>query len=131
MARKDIMRREANNRGAVAARSYYERRIVPPADIIESDHDYTVRIDMPGVEESSIDIKIEGNKLRIRGSTGEYVREGARMLVNELRPTVYEREFLLGKGINRDAIKAEYVNGVLFMTLEKSEDLKPREIKIK
>lgn len=131
MTRKDIMKRPENTHGVPQTRSIYERRIVPPADIIADTNAYTVRVDMPGVEKESIDLKVDGDTLRVRGSAGDYHKKDAKMVLNELTPVVYEREFQLGKDIDRSGIDGQYEAGVLTITLMKSENAKPREIKIK
>ncbi len=131
MTRKEIMKRPDNQDRVTGSRSIYERRIVPPADIIEENNEYIVRVDMPGVEKESIDLKVDGDTLRVRGSAGDYHKNNPKMVVNEITPTVYERDFQLGKDIDRSGIKGEYDTGVLTITLPKSEQAKPHEIKIK
>jgi HSP20 family protein len=130
MTRKDIMVRPNGETAVIHPRSFYEKRVVPPADIIETDANYIVRVDMPGADKSSIDLKIDGDTLRVQGNTSEYHREQPRMFLREIRPTTYEREFGLGRGVNREAVSAEYTDGVLYITIEKNEEMKPREIRI-
>lgn len=131
MTRKDIMKRPENQHAVTKSRSIYERRVVPPADIIDGINEYTVRVDMPGVNKDTIALKIDGDTLRVRGSAGDYHRQSPKMVINEISPTVYERDFHLGKDINRSNISGEYESGILTITLPKSEQAKPREIKIK
>jgi HSP20 family protein len=131
MTRKDIMKRPNSQHAVPSERSYYERRIVPPADIIENDNEYIVRVDVPGVDKKSITLKVEGDTLRVQGSTGEHHRENKTLLINEITPTTYKREFHLGKDVDRTRINGEYDAGVLTITLGKNEHSKPRDIKIK
>ncbi len=131
MTRKDLMKRPEKKESVVQPRSYYERRIVPPVDIIESDNHYTVQVDMPGVNKESIDLKVDGDTLRVRAYTGDYHKGDAKLHRREIIPSVYEREFQLGKEIDRSKINGEYDNGVLTITLQKNESVKPREIHIK
>ena len=131
MTRKDIMKRQENQHELPQTRSFYERRVVPSADIIEGENEYIVRVDMPGVEKNSIDLKVDGSSLRVRGSAGDYHGNSPYMIMREIKPTVYDRVFQIGKDIDRNAINGEYNEGVLTITLRKNESAKPREIKIK
>lgn len=131
MTRQEIMKRSENSTAISQPRSYYERRIIPPADIIEGSEEYTVRVDMPGVAKESIELKVDGNKLRVKGNTRKYHNDNPRMVLQEITPTLYQREFQLGNEIDRSKINAEYDNGVLNISLHKNEQSKPREIKIK
>jgi HSP20 family protein len=58
------------------------------------------------------------------------MRQGETVLYSEMRGTGYEREFTIGNGIDRDRVDAAYDNGVLTITLHKSDALKAREIRI-
>lgn len=129
MTRNEIMKRSDNK--PLPTFSHYERKMIPRTDIIEKENMYIVRIDMPGVDKESIKIKVDGDMLHVTGSTGQYHDNDPKMLVREIAPKVYEREFQLGNEIDRSKISGEYDTGVLTITLEKSEQSKPREIVVK
>lgn len=131
MTRQNIMKRPESSTAVTQPHTYYERKIIPPADIIEGAEEYTVRMDMPGVSKDSIQLKVDGQILRVRGSTGKYHNENPRMVLREINPTVYEREFQLGNEVDRSKINAEYDSGVLIISLHKNEKSKPREIQVK
>ncbi len=131
MTRQDIMKRPESSTAVTKPQSFYERRVIPPADIIEGPEEYTVRVDMPGVAKDSIELKVDGSKLLVRGSTGKYHNDNSKMVLREINPTMYQREFQLGSEIDRSKINAEYESGVLNISLHKNEQSKPREIRIK
>lgn len=131
MMNNKIMKRPDQYREENEPRNYYERKVVPAADIIEGKHDYTVRIDLPGVNKETIDLKIDGDRLRLRASTGLRHGNNAKLRIQETAPVIYEREFFLGNEIDRSKINGEYDHGVLVITLQKNESKKPHEIKIK
>lgn len=54
MTRNEIMKRAENRQIVTQPRSYSERRVIPPADISEGGNEYTVHVDMPGVNKESI-----------------------------------------------------------------------------
>jgi HSP20 family protein len=131
MTRKDLMVRQGEQNVPASNRSYYERRVVPSADIIEGTDEFIVRVDMPGVDKSNITLKVDSDKLKVQGSTGKYHAGNASFIRHETKPTCYEREFYLGNGVDRDKIQAEYSLGILTITLQKSEHSKPKHISIR
>jgi HSP20 family protein len=131
MTRKDLMVRQGEPNVPARNRSYYERRVVPSADIIEGTDEFIVRVDMPGVDKSNITLKVDSDKLKVQGSTGDYHAGNASFIRHETKPTCYEREFYLGNGVDRSKIHAEYSFGILTITLQKSEESKPKHISIR
>ena len=104
---------------------------VPQADIIETEEDYQLTLDMPGVDENSIDITLEKNTLTINGYTNFQRPEGYSLAAAEYRIGDYERSFRLTDKIDQDKIDAAYHDGVLELVLPKAEEAKVRKIKVK
>jgi HSP20 family molecular chaperone IbpA len=104
---------------------------IPRSDIVETEDQYLLALDMPGVEEGSIDITLEKNVLTINGQSVQEDPEGYSLAVAEYRVGDYERSFRLTNEINRDEIDAVYQNGVLRLTLPKAEEAKARKISVK
>jgi HSP20 family molecular chaperone IbpA len=104
---------------------------IPRADIFETDEDIIVTVDMPGVNEETIDITLEKNILTINSNTVYETPEGYNLAFAEYEVGDYERSFRLTDQIDRDAISAVYKNGVLRLSLPKVEELKTRKISIK
>lgn len=124
-----IVRR--NNTLPVMRPEAEENYIVPSADVYETPDAFVLLIDMPGVTKEAVNVWIDRGSLVVKGATGRFHGENARLLVRELRGTGYYRVFNLGDGIDRDTIDAQFENGVLSIRLFKNEELRPREIKIK
>lgn len=103
----------------------------PATDIFEKDDVVTVVIDMPGVTPDSVDISVENRALTVRGTINAPAPEGYRRIYAEYAPGTFERAFSLPDTIDADAIDATHRDGVLTLTLKKSEAAKPKQIKVK
>ena len=88
-----------------------------------------MRLEMPGVSKSGLEINVDGDTLRIVGRrTGESVKGD--WLVREIRAGDYSMEYTLDETIDRGSIEAKLERGVLILTLGLSEAVKPRKIKV-
>jgi HSP20 family molecular chaperone IbpA len=104
---------------------------IPRTDIYETEESMVLVLDMPGVNEESIDITLEKNVLRITGiSVIESPKEHT-LAFAEYMPGDYERNFRVTDKIDRDGIEAVYRDGILRLTLPKAEELKVKKISIK
>ncbi len=113
-----------------ATKHQQERTVEPVADIYETADAFVVKLDMPGSSKEEIKLSIEPNRLTVRGTVGAQYGEDAKVFFSEIGRKNYVREFNLGNGVNHDAIDAQYENGVLTITLPKTEHVKAREIQI-
>ncbi len=105
-------------------------KVTPAVDIIETQSEYVLYADLPGVDEKSLEVTLEKDILSLRAETHLEVPEGYRRIIEEFEPVVYERTFRIADDIDRDRIKASLKNGVLTLTLPKAETAKPRKIEI-
>lgn len=103
----------------------------PATDIFEKGDVVTVVIDMPGVAPDSVDVSIENRSLTVRGTIQTPAPEGYRRIYGEYAPGMFERAFSLPDTIDAGAIDAAHRDGVLTLTLKKSEAAKPKQIKVK
>lgn len=103
----------------------------PETDIFEKDDAVTLVIDMPGVAPDSVDVSIENRALTVRGVIDAPASEGYRRVYAEYAPGTFERAFSLPDTIDANGIKASHRDGVLTLTLKKSEAAKPKQIKVK
>lgn len=109
-----------------------ERRVYAPlVDIVEGKDETTVIADIPGVDESSVDITVEKNILEIYGKVDPDIPQDMRLVISEYGIGDYHRRFTLSDEIDRDRIQATVKNGVLRLILPKSEKAKTRKIEIK
>jgi HSP20 family molecular chaperone IbpA len=105
-------------------------RVSPAVDIIETQSEYILYADLPGVDEKSLEVTLERDILGLRAESRLEVPEGYRKAFEEFEPVVYERTFRIADDIDRDKIKASLKNGVLKLTLPKAETAKPKKIEI-
>ena len=103
----------------------------PSVDIYETEHELVVKADLPDVDPKDLDIRVENNVLTIRGERKfeKKVNEDNYLRVERAYGT-FSRSFTLANSVNADAIKAEYQNGVLTLTIPKREEAKPKQIKV-
>jgi len=104
--------------------------VTPSADIYETQDSFIVQLDMPGVEKESITLSVDTQTLLVRSAETISEKKNGVFLVNEIGWKKYEREFRLGRGIKLDEIRAEYRDGVLYITLPKTDQIKVRHITI-
>ena len=103
----------------------------PPVDIHETEHALVVKADLPDIKPEELDIRVENNILTIRGERKfeKKVDEGNYLRV-ERSYGAFSRSFALANSVNTEAIKADYKNGVLTLSIPKREEAKPKQIKV-
>lgn len=100
-------------------------------DIDENDNAYTVVTSLPGVHPENIDITFHEGVLTISGETQQQERaEGTRNLIQERAYGKFSRSVRLPQPVNGDHIETNLDNGVLTVTLPKSEEAQPRRIPV-
>lgn len=104
---------------------------VPAVDVFEETDNIRITAEIPGVQAEDIDISLEGNLLTIRGTKQQEAEEKTeRVHRYERIYGAFERSFTLPASVEPKDIKAGYDNGVLTVTLPKSERAKPRQIEV-
>lgn len=103
----------------------------PAVDIYETEHELVVKADLPDVDEKDLDVRIENNILTIRGERKfeKTVNEDNYLRIERAYGS-FSRSFTLANTVNTDAIKAEYRDGVLTLTIPKKEEAKPKQVKV-
>jgi HSP20 family protein len=105
---------------------------VPPVDVFETaQHELVLKAELPGVKKEDIDLKVENNTLTIRGERKREVEtkeEGYHRV--ERSYGGFARSFTLPSTVNAEAVKADYRDGVLTVTLPAREEAKPRQVQI-
>jgi len=107
------------------------RRWIPAMDLVETDNDFVLRADLPGVAEGDVNIELEDNVLTVSGerkSEHEERKEGYYRV--ERASGRFSRSLTLPEGVDADAIKASFEKGVLEIRIPKPEERKPRKVAI-
>jgi HSP20 family molecular chaperone IbpA len=106
------------------------RVFVPSADIYETQDALTVILEMPGVEKSNVDVRVEDGVLSVLGKLDLSKYQGLQPLYIEYNVGHYSRSFQLSSKVDQNKIAAELKDGVLSLTLPKVEQAKPRTIDV-
>jgi HSP20 family protein len=107
------------------------RRWMPAMDLLETDDDFVLRADLPGMTESDVNVELEDNVLTISGerkSEQEEKREGFYRVERAFGS--FSRSLTLPQGVDPDAVNASFDKGVLEVRVPKPERRKPRRISI-
>ena len=120
--------------GDVLRRSVEESNLTswaPAVDIFETEHELVVKADLPDVNPQELDIRVENNILTIRGERKfEKTVNESNYLRVERSYGAFARSFSLSNTVKSEAIKADYQNGVLKLSIPKREEAKPKQIKV-
>jgi len=104
---------------------------LPPVDIAEDKDRITLTAELPGFREDQLKMQMEGGVLTIRGERKfEDEKNGRNFHRVERSYGQFVRSFTLPNNVDRDQIRASFDNGLLKIELPKSEEARPREIKI-
>jgi HSP20 family protein len=101
-----------------------------PLDLYREGESFVAKVDLPGVDPSTIDIDVEERTLTIRAERRKEQGEDVQWLSHE-RPTgTFARQLSLGSGLALDRIEAGYADGVLTLTIPVAEEARPRKIQV-
>ena len=104
----------------------------PKIDVLESEKDYKIHAEIPGVSKDNIHIDVKENTLIVNGEKNfEKKEEKDNYLRVERAYGKFQRSFYLDEHIDRENIKANYKDGVLELTLPKKEETTPKNIEVK
>ena len=100
----------------------------PAADVYENDAEYTVAVDLPGIDRSTLDISMDDNRLTVRGN--REVQDSTKHR-SECPRGRFLRTFSVPVSVDQQDIRADYKDGVLQIHLPKRLEQKPQRIEIK
>ena len=126
---QDTEKQEVETTGAERTRE--RLAFVPRADIYETAEAITVVADMPGVDESSVEITLENKVLTINGEVEMEPPEGHTLSYAEYQVGDYQRAFSLSDQIDREGIEATVKDGVLRLHLPKTTETRVKRIAIR
>ncbi|HLJ88654.1 MAG TPA: Hsp20/alpha crystallin family protein [Candidatus Angelobacter sp.] len=103
----------------------------PPVDIYEDEHNITLKLEAPGIDEKDIDVRIENTTLTVHGERKiekEEKEENFRRV--ERQYGEFTRTFTLPSSVDPGQVTADYAKGVLKINLAKKAEAKPKQIKV-
>lgn len=103
----------------------------PDVDILERPDGYAIYADLPGVDESSVDVRFDRGSLVLDAQLATVPEAGWKPLHAEYRLGSFHREFRLSEDIDASAVSASMRNGVLELELPKSAERRPRAIPVR
>ena len=103
----------------------------PPVDVYEDEHNITLKIEVPGIDEKDIDVSIENNTLTVRGErTLEKEEKEENFQRVERQYGSFTRSFTLPNSVDPEQVSADYNKGVLKIRIAKKAEAKPKQIKV-
>ena len=103
---------------------------MPAVDIEEDDKSYMVRAELPGVHKDDVHVTIENNVLTIKGEKKVEIEDTKRHRMERSFGS-FVRSFTLPQTVKTTNIKAEFVDGVLSLTITKVAKVTPKQIEVK
>ena len=104
---------------------------VPAVDVYEDEHAITLKVEVPGIEQKDLDIRLENNTLTVRGERKfEQEEKEENFHRIERRYGAFARSFTLPETVDTDKVSADYENGVLRIQMGKRAEAKPKQIKV-
>jgi HSP20 family protein len=103
----------------------------PPVDIYEDEHTITLKLEVPGIDEKDIDVRVQGNTLMVHGERKiekEEKEENFRRV--ERQYGRFTRSFTLPGSVDTGQVSAHYNKGVLKISLAKKAEAKPKQIRV-
>lgn len=104
---------------------------VPNMDLVETDKDFRIKAELPGMDASNVELGISGDVLTIKGEKKDEREEKAENFhLSERRFGSFRRSFQLHPGVDVERIEAKFDKGVLTVTLPKTPESAARQRKI-
>jgi HSP20 family protein len=103
----------------------------PALDVHEDKNQFTIRAELPGLKREDIDVSLQDGALVISGERkSEKIEEGVEIHRQERFYGKFQRALTLPEPVAADKVKADYKDGVLTVTLPKTEEAKPKKIDV-
>src|SRR5258707_14326894 len=103
----------------------------PPVDVYEDEHNITLKIEVPGIDEKDIDVRMENSVLTVHGERKFEKEEKEENFHRvERQNGSFTRSFTLPSTVDPDQVRANYDNGILRISLAKKAEAKPKQIKV-
>ena len=106
-------------------------QFAPPVDVYEDEQKITLKVEVPGIDEKDIDVRVENNILTVHGERKfekEEKEENFRRV--ERQYGSFTRTFTLPSAVDAEKVQADYEKGILKIQLPKKAEAKPKQIKV-
>lgn len=128
----NLVRSVFYNDVALPKQRFEEAKYLAPADVVETEAGFIVKVDLPGHDPKSIDVKVEKDVLTLTSERkADTLGEKDNYLRTERTYGIFTRSFTLPKNVDATRIEAGFDNGVLSVSIPKKEEEKPRTISVK
>ena len=107
-----------------------EKWVTPTVDIYETEDEFMLHINLPGVSRENVKIKLEDDSLVIMGRINYEEAKNRKYILSETRIGNFYRKFNISDSVDRERVDAKLDNGQMVVTLPKHERVKPRSIEI-
>ncbi|AYF79563.1 hypothetical protein D7D52_32320 [Nocardia yunnanensis] len=105
------------------------RPLVMPVDAWREGDEFFVEFDLPGIDPDSLDLDVERGVVTVKAARPE-LDSSRSMIAAERTRGVFSRQLFLGESLDTDAIRADYRDGVLRLSIPIAEKAKPRKIEV-
>jgi HSP20 family protein len=110
----------------------FGRSAIPAVDVRETDAEYLMEVELPGLTEKDVEVKLENSLLTISSTKDEKKEEKKNgYVLRERRSAHFSRSFVLPEGVDAEKIAAEFKNGILKLSFPKVPAAKPKTIEVK
>jgi HSP20 family protein len=130
MTTKELELKNKKEMETKSENTYQCKVYIPEVDIYENRDEIVLEADIPGVQKKDVNISLEDNVLRIDAKIRPEEYQGLRPLYGEYNIGHFQREFTIGETVEQDKIAAQVNNGVLKITIPKSERARSRQIAV-
>jgi len=104
---------------------------IPPVDVYEDEHTLVLKLEVPGIKQEDLDVRVENQTLTVKGERKFEKNEKEENFHRiERRYGTFARTFTLPQTVDTNAPKASYEHGVLTISLPKKEAAKPKQVKV-
>ena len=110
----------------------FGRTAIPAVDVKETDSEYLMELELPGLTEKDVEVKLENSLLTISSSKSASREEKKNgYVIRERKSSEFSRSFVLPEVVDREKIVAEFKNGILNLSFPKVPAAKPKTIEVK
>lgn len=129
MSNKDLSKQNRSLEKRDNAGVEQPQLIAPPCDIFENKDEYLVVADIPGVKSADVKLEFHNGELTLHALRTPF-GDGVDLFSGERTQYAYARRFRVPAGVQGDAIRADFKEGVLALHIPKEEIKKPRQIPV-